>query len=163
MTACSAIAGLKLRHAKPRAAQRVSGSGATVIARPAVAGALLALMVLGSLAIWTAIPIAGLWVASQLTDSAIDVGTAPLIVVAGGIPVAMVFTVRLLARVERSYVRVTGTDPNSRVVPAWGRSLGDPSSERSGVLDRIMVGSVVVVVAALAVWFFAFAGSSLPG
>lgn len=152
-----------MRQTKPRAARRVGGYGATAIGRPGVAGALLALMVLGSLAIWTAIPIAGLWIASQLTDSATDIGTAPLLVVAGGIPVAMVFTGRLLARVERRYMRVTGTDPKSRVVPAWGRSLSDSSSERPGVLDRIMIGSVMVALTALAVWFFAFAGSSLPG
>jgi hypothetical protein len=163
MTACSATAGLKLRHPKPRATQRVSGYGATTIARPAAAGGLLALMVLGSLAIWTAIPIAGLWIASQLTDSTTQVGTAPLVVVAGGIPVAIAFTARLLGGVERRYMRVTGSDPKARVVPAWGRSLGDSSSQRAGVLDRIMIGSVVAALTALAVWFFAFAGSSLPG
>jgi hypothetical protein len=134
-----------------------------VIARPVAAHALMAVMVLGSLAMWTAIPLAALWLASQLTDSSTAIGTAPLIVVAGGIPVAMALATKLLARVERRYMRVTGTDSESRTVPAWARSLGDSSSARPGVLDRIMIGSVAVAATALALWFFAFAGSSLPG
>jgi hypothetical protein len=133
------------------------------IARPVAAAALITLMVLGSLAMWTAIPIAGLWIASQLTDSSTQIGGGPLIVVAVGIPVAMVFAARLLVRVERRYMRVTGTTPHSPVAPAWGRSLGDSSSERPSVLIRIMVASVLVALTAMAVWFFAFAGSSLPG
>jgi hypothetical protein len=135
----------------------------TVIARPVTAHALLAVMLLGSLAMWTAIPLAALWFASQLTDSSTHIGTAPLIVVAGGIPVAMALATRLLARVERRYMRITGTDPEFRNAPAWAQSLGDSSSARPGVLDRIMIGSVVVAATALAVWFFVFAGSSLPG
>ena len=43
----------------------------------------------------------------------------------------------------------------------WQRSLGDSRSVRLTVLDRIMVASVLVAVIAMAVWFFAFAGSSL--
>jgi hypothetical protein len=83
--------------------------------------------------------------------------------VAVGIPAAMVSAARLLLRVERRYMRVTGTVSQSRVVPAWGRSLGDSSSVRLTVLARIMVASVLVAVIAMAVWFFALAGSSLPG
>jgi hypothetical protein len=131
------------------------------IARPVAAAVLMALMVLGSVAIWTVIPVGGLWVASQLTDSSTQLGVAPFIVVAGGIPVAMAFAGKLLARVERRYMRVTGTAPQSRVQPAWRRSLGDSSSVRPTVLDKIMAASVLVAAIAMAVWFFAFAGSSL--
>jgi hypothetical protein len=68
----------------------------------------------------------------------------------------------LLARVERLHMRVTGTAPQARVVPAWQRSLSEPRSVQLTVLDRIMVASVLVAVIAMGVWFFAFAGSSLP-
>jgi hypothetical protein len=34
---------------------------------------------------------------------------------------------------------------------------------RGGVLDRVMIISAVVAGLAFAVWFFGFAGSSLPG
>jgi hypothetical protein len=127
------------------------------IARPIAAAALMALMVVGSLAVWTVIPIAGLWAASQLSDAQLG-----LLAAAGGIPAAMAFAVRLLVRVERLHMRVTGSAPQARVVPAWRRSLGDSRSVRLTVLDRVMVASVLVAMIAMAVWFFAFAGSSLP-
>ena len=34
---------------------------------------------------------------------------------------------------------------------------------RGGVLDRVMIISVALAGLAFAVWFFGFAGSSLPG
>jgi hypothetical protein len=133
------------------------------IARSAANAALITVMVVGSVAVWTVIPVAGLWVASQLGDSNGQIGVVPLLVAAGGIPAAMAFAIELLARVERLHTRLTGTAPQARVVPAWRRSLGDSrSSVRLTVLDRIMVASVVVAAIAMTVWFFAFAGSSLP-
>jgi hypothetical protein len=132
------------------------------IARPIASAALITLMVVGSLAVWTVIPIAGLWVASQLSDSSGQIGTVPLLAAVGGIPTAMAFTVALLARVERLHMRLTGTAPQARAVPAWQRSLSDSRSVRLTVLDRIMVASVLVAGIAMAIWFFAFAGSSLP-
>jgi hypothetical protein len=35
-------------------------------------------------------------------------------------------------------------------------------SAHGGVLDKVMIVSVALAVVAFAVWFFAFAGSSLP-
>src|ERR1700719_422529 len=107
MQACSATAEQGLRYARPGAARRGRRHDLTVIARPVAAHAM-----------WTAIPLAALWFPSQLTDSSTHIGTAPLVVVAGGIPVAMALATRLLARVERRYMRITGTDPESRNVPA---------------------------------------------
>jgi hypothetical protein len=132
------------------------------IARSIAAAALVALMAVGSVAMWTVIPIAGLWVASQLSDSYTQMGIVSLLAAAGGIPAAMAFAGKLLARVERLHMRLTGTAPQARIAPTERRSLGDSRSVRLTVLDRIMVASVLVAVIAMAVWFFAFAGSSLP-
>jgi hypothetical protein len=132
------------------------------IARPIAVGALAALMAVGSVAMWTVIPIAGLWVASRLSDSYAQMGIAPLLAAAVGIPAAMAFAAKLLARVERLHMRLTGTAPQARIMPASRRSLGDSRSVRLTVLDRIMVASVLASMVAMAVWFFAFAGSSLP-
>jgi hypothetical protein len=58
---------------------------------------------------------------------------------------------------------MTGTTPPARVVPGWRRSLRDSDAlGPASVLERLMVGSVLLAVAALAIWFFAFAGSSPP-
>jgi hypothetical protein len=97
----------------------------------------------------------------QLSDSNGQIGAVPLLAVVGGIPTAMAFAVELLARVERFHMRLTGTAPQARALPAWRRSIGDSRSVRLTVLDRIMVSSLLVAVTAMAVWFFAFAGSSL--
>jgi hypothetical protein len=132
------------------------------VARPIAAGALMALMSIGSVAMWTVIPIGGLWVASQLSDSYTQMGFAPLLAAAVGIPAAMAVAAKLLARAERLHMRLTGAAPQTGVVPASRRSLGDSRPMQLTVLDRILVLSVLVAVIAMAVWFFAFAGSSLP-
>ena len=36
-------------------------------------------------------------------------------------------------------------------------------TRRGGVLDKVMIVSVGLALLVFAVWFFAFAGSSLPG
>ena len=160
MAACGVTTAAQgLRYASP--ARVASGYDVPRIARPIANAALITLMVVGSVAVWTVIPIAGLWVASQLSDSNGQIGAVPLLAVVGGIPTAMAFAVELLARVERLHMRLTGTAPQARVVPAWRRSIGDSRSVRMTVLDRIMVASLLVAVTAMAVWFFAFAGSSL--
>ena len=162
MATCDVTAGQGPRYASGAVARVASGYDVARIARPIAAAGLIALMVVGSLAVWTVIPVAGLWVASQLSDSNAQIGVVPLLAAAVGIPTAMAFAVELLARVERLHMRLTGTAPPARVVSAWRRSLGDSRSVRLTVLDRIMVASVLVAVIAMAVWFFAFAGSSLP-
>jgi hypothetical protein len=162
MAACGVTAGHGPRYASRAPARVASGYDVARIARPIAAAGLIALMVIGSVAVWTVIPIGGLWVASQLSDSNVRMGAVPLLVAAGGIPAAMAFAVALLARVERLHMRVTGTASQARVVPAWRRSLGDSRPVQLTVLDRIMVASVLVAVIAMGVWFFAFAGSSLP-
>jgi hypothetical protein len=162
MATCDVTAGHGLRYASGAVARVAGGHDLARMARPIAAAALVALMVVGSLAVWTVIPVGGLWVASQLSGSNAQIGFVPLLVAAAGIPTAMVFAVELLARVERLHMRLTGTGPQARVVSAWRRSLGDSRSVRLTVLDRIMVASVLVAVIAIAVWFFAFAGSSLP-
>jgi len=161
MAVCDVTAGRGLRYGRPAAARVASGYDVARIARPIAAAALMALMVVGSVAVWTVIPIAGLWVASQLSESPTQIGLVPVLAAAGGIPAAMTFAGKLLAHVERLHVRLTETGPQARVTPSWRRSLGDSSSMRVTVLDRIMVASVLVAGLAMAVWFFAFAGSSL--
>jgi hypothetical protein len=131
-------------------------------ARPVAAAALTALMAVGSVAVWTVIPIAGLWVASQLSDSFFQMGVVPLLATAGGIPAAMAFAGKLLARAERLRMRLTGTAPQGRVLPAWRRSLSDSGAVRLTVLERLMVASAFMALIAMVVWFFVFAGSSLP-
>ncbi len=132
------------------------------IARRGEAGGLIVLMVLGSFALWTAIPLGGLWLASQLTDSFSQASTASVLVAMLGIPVAMALGGKGLVRLEGRYMKVTGTTRRRRV-PAYRRSLSDSSFPAPAtVLEKIMVVSVLAAAIAFLSWSFLFAGSPLP-
>jgi hypothetical protein len=81
-----------------------------------------------------------------------------------GIPATMVVMGKLLAALDRLYGRVVGAAPQARVQLPWHRSLrGDRHAARQrSVLDVVMVCSVALAAVCFAVWFFLFAGSSLP-
>jgi hypothetical protein len=124
---------------------------------------LIGLMAVGSVLLWIGIPVGWLYLASRLTDSP-QPSMGPYLLVLVGIPTTMVAVGKVLAALDRTYGRVTGTGPAARAQAPWHRSLrGDrrPARGRS-VLDVVMVLSVGLAVVCLAVWFFLFAGSSLP-
>jgi hypothetical protein len=124
---------------------------------------LIALMAAGSVLLWIGIPVGWLYLASRLTDSS-QPSMGPYVLVLVGIPATMIATGKVLAVLDRAYGRVAGTAQRGRVQSPWHRSLrGDrrPARGRS-VLDVVMVTSVALAVACFAVWFFLFAGSSLP-
>jgi hypothetical protein len=139
-----------------------SASGTTKL----LAVALIALMAVGSVFLWLGIPLGWVYVASKLaTTSQPTMG--PYLVVIFGIPISMVIVARLLGRLNRIYGEVTETTPRVRVVLPWLRSMRgerQPSSaETRTVLDVVMMISVAVALLCFGVWFFFFAGSSLPG
>jgi hypothetical protein len=124
---------------------------------------LIALMAAGSVLLWIGIPVGWLYLASQLTDSS-QPSMGPYVLVLVGIPATMIAMGKALAVLDRAYGRVAGTAQRGRVQSPWHRSLrGDrrPARGRS-VLDVVMVASVALAVVCFAVWFFLFAGSSLP-
>jgi hypothetical protein len=81
-----------------------------------------------------------------------------------GIPGTMIAMGKVLAMLDRTYGRVTRTQAQARVQAPWHRSLrGDRAPARArSVLDIVMVASVALAVLCFAVWFFLFAGSSVP-
>ena len=133
------------------------------LARILAPAGLIVLMAVGSVVVWTAIPLAGMWLVSQLSDSYIQLPVGPTLGAAVGIPTAMALGVKVLAWLERAYLRVTGKPTPALVLPGWRRSVSDlPSSPPATVLEKIMVANVLLALIALIVWFFGFAGSSLP-
>jgi hypothetical protein len=129
-----------------------------------ITGALLILlMAVGSVALWLAIPVGWIYLASKLVSSS-QPTMGPYVLVLVGIPVSMVIMGKLLAKLNRVYGEVTGTTSKVRVRMPWHRSM---RGERDGapprtVLDVVMVASVSVALLCFGVWFFLFAGSSLP-
>jgi hypothetical protein len=124
----------------------------------AIAG-LGATMALGSVALWTVVPAGVLLLVSRLSAASGHLTLGVCLVVAVGISTAVALGAQALVRVERVYMRMTGTTATARVVPGWRRSLSDADAlGPASVLEKLMVASVFLALVALATWFVAFAG-----
>ena len=136
--------------------ERVNGLSAT---------GLIVLMVLGSLVLWLAVPVAWLWIGSHIDDS-LDASFRAYVAIALGVPLTMLAMFALLRRLDYAHQRVTGhTTGAKKLAPAWRRSLSEERDLHAptSALDIILAGTAIVAALALVVWFFFFAGSSLPG
>ena len=119
-------------------------------------------MALGSVAMWIALPVGLVYLASQLTDST-QPSMGPYMLILIGLPVGMAVIGKGLGRLDRMYAAAGGEVPQ-RYRPGWTRSMrGERESTRKwSILDRVMLFSVILCCIAMAIWFFFFAGSSLP-
>jgi hypothetical protein len=131
--------------------------------RALLAALLIALMAIFSVVLWLGIPIGWLYLASRIAKSS-QPSMGPYVLVLVGIPASMVVVGKLLSRLNRTYGAVTGAPAAARTRSAWMKSLrGERDSGRQRtMLDVVMVWSVAVALVCFAVWFFVFAGSSLP-
>jgi hypothetical protein len=133
--------------------------------RHAATGAgLVFVMALGSVVVWLVSPIAWLWIASQMTDST-QPSLGPYLLVLVGMVLTAVVIGKLLGMVNRTHMRITGRAPDTREPAKWNRSMrGEraPVNDR-GVLEQVMAISVTFALLLFGIWFFIFAGSSLPG
>lgn len=127
------------------------------------AALLILLMAVGSVVLWIGVPLGWIWLASNIVDSS-EPSLTPYVMVLVGIPLTMVVVGKGLAQLNRIYGEVTGTTPTVRVVLPWQRSLRDDRNAGAPrtVLDVVMVCSVTVAVVLFGLWFFLFAGSSIP-
>jgi hypothetical protein len=124
----------------------------------------VAVMVLGAFSMWTLIPWGWIWVGSMISDSQQPSG-GPYMVVFFGIVCSILVMAWVLSRLNRLYVRITGTTQlSARYLPAWRKSLSDERQGPGGmnVLEAVILASVLLAGAALAIWFFIAAGSPLP-
>ena len=124
---------------------------------------LVALMALGSVVMWIGVPLGLIYLASRLADTP-NPSMGPYLLVLIGLPVGMAVIGKALGALNRAHIRVTGAEVDA-YRPGWTRSMrGERKVDRrGGVLDRVMIVSVALAGVAFAVWFFGFAGSSLPG
>jgi len=123
---------------------------------------LVLLMAVGSVVMWIGVPLGLIYLASQLADSPRP-GAGPYLLVIGGLPIGMAIVAKGLGYLDRLHSRLTGRREDPRR-PTWLRSLRGERAQpaRAGVLDQVMIVSVTLALVAFAVWFFGFAGSSLP-
>jgi hypothetical protein len=130
----------------------------TMLARPQAmsggdriaAATLLVLMAIGSFALWTVVPLGCLWVGSKAAGSSAEeyVIALPLTIV------AMLMLGMLLAWLNRTYLAVTGILAQYE---AEEEELGVTVRHLRGPIEPILVGSLVIAIAVMVVWFFLLA------
>ncbi|HEX2232386.1 MAG TPA: hypothetical protein VHG69_03375 [Thermoleophilaceae bacterium] len=129
-----------------------------------------------SVNIWTGAPLFAIWVGSRfegwVSDSASGTGggtsmRAVFVLVAVLAVLELVLTFAL-ARLSAAYDELTGRPQSARRTSPWLRSMRgereDFEREKHGIsaVERVVVISVVAAMLVFEVWFFFFAGSSLP-
>jgi hypothetical protein len=123
---------------------------------------LIAVMGVGSLFLWIGIPAGWLFIASRLSSEYPKIYLLALIFC----PLTMIGFGWFLLRVNDRYVSLF-PEPERRERrgrEAWLGAVGADASTRRPwpALEMFMSISVTLAVIALGVWFFFFAGSSLP-
>jgi hypothetical protein len=125
---------------------------------------LVALMAIGSVLMWIGVPVGLIYLASRLADSPTP-SMGPYLLILIGLPVGMIAVGKVLGALDRYHGRITGLDDGKPLQAAWLKSMrGERERKRRrSVLDTVMIVSVGVALVLSAIWFFGFAGSSLPG
>lgn len=133
------------------------------VGRGLAAGVVFVAMLLAALALWTAIPLSWVYIASKVSRTQFPSG-GPYAVVAVGIIATVLIDAWLINRLNRLYVRITGTNRLGPIRPAWLRSMRDTSPVQSSVtvVEAVLMGSVMLAALTLTLWFFLVAGSPLP-
>lgn len=124
---------------------------------------LVLLMGVGSIIMWLGIPLGLIYAASKVADSSAP-SLGPYLLVFIGLPIGMALMAKLLGYLDRVHQAYTRTGDDRPQQAPWMRSMrGDRGSTRKrGVLDTVMIVSVGFALALFGIWFFGFAGSSLP-
>jgi hypothetical protein len=128
---------------------------------------LLTAMALCAVNIWTGGPLLAIWIGSkiqgQLTTVSMGAVFAVIVILAlvvAGLTVA-------LTRLSASYNDLVGIKPGPREPAPWLRSMRGERSEYQphhlhvSAVDRVLVGSVLLMALVFETWFFFFSGSSI--
>ena len=132
-------------------------------AKGVAASAIFVAMLIAALSLWTLIPLAWIYIGSKVSTTQFP-SSGPYAVVAVGIVISIVVTGWLIARLNRLYMNVTGTNRLSPMRPTWLKSMRDtsPDAGNTTVVEAVLMGSVLLAALALTIWFFLLAGSPLP-
>lgn len=120
---------------------------------------LVALMAVGSLALWTLIPAGWMWVTREMEPDG-----ARFVLTICGCVVTMVGAGSLLYRLEAVYFQVSGAASPEPAPPSWLRTVGDDrrARPRLGLLDTFMAVSALLALVALVLWWVVLADSPNP-
>jgi hypothetical protein len=138
-------------------------SHATSPARGIAASFVFLVMLLTALALWTAIPLGWIYIASKVSETQFP-SEGPYALVAVGILVTVVLDAWLIGRLNGLYMRITGTNRLSPMRPSWLKSVRDTGGATGSttVVEAVLMGSVMLAVAVFFAWFLLLAGSPIP-
>jgi hypothetical protein len=136
---------------------------ATSPARGIAASLVFVVMLFTALALWTAIPLGWIYIASKVSSTQFP-AEGPYALVAVGILVSVVVDAWLIGRLNDLYMRITGTNRLSPMRPNWLKSMRDTGSAPGSttVVEAVLMGSVMLAVAVFFAWFLLLAGSPIP-
>jgi hypothetical protein len=115
--------------------------------------------VVGVAVLGAGIPLLWVWIASQLADTFLKVQLLPLIVMVGGLFLTYMGLGALVTRFDKERQEMGP----SRM--SWNRSLGAERHAGAATTqwERLFITTTIIVAILFEIWFFLFAGSSLPG
>lgn len=139
-----------------------SGSKARPVRR-VVAAVLALFMLLAAFSLWTVIPLAWLWIGSQVAATQFP-SLGPYLVVLFGVIFSIMVVAWLLGLMNELYMKLTGSHTVEPIRPGWLTAMTDTSGFRQAptLLEAVIIGSVVIAAITFLVWFLTSAGSSLP-
>jgi hypothetical protein len=131
-------------------------------ARGLAASVIFVVMLFAALSLWTAIPLSWIYIASKVSHTQFP-SQGPYFVVAAGIIVSVLLVGWLIGRLNRLYIQITGTNRLAPMRPTWLKSMRDTSSATgtTTVVEAVLMGSVMLALLCLTVWFFLLAGSPI--
>ena len=129
-----------------------------------VAAAFVALvMLLSALSLWTVVPLAWLWIGSQLAGTQFP-SLWPYAVVLFGVILSIIVVAWLIGLMNELYLRLTGSHTVEPIRLGWMKSLRDSAGQQPPtLLEVVVVGSVIIAAIVLVIWFFTLAGSPIEG
>jgi hypothetical protein len=120
-------------------------------------------MVIAALSMWTVIPLGWIWVGSRISNTQEPSG-GPYMLVFVGIVISILILSWVLSRLNRLYVRITGSNAIGNVRPAWMKGMTESRVQGNSptVMETVVVTSVGLALLGMVLWFFFLAGSPLP-
>jgi hypothetical protein len=111
------------------------------------------------------IPLAWIWIASQIAGTKRDLTPSLAILITTGILVSYWLVLLLGSRLRRRWVGEAEQQARQRRM-SWNRSFRDEplstTNRGSDPIERLFIVVAVLAIIAFEIWFFFFAGSPLP-
>ncbi|HMA28108.1 MAG: hypothetical protein ACM33U_05515 [Solirubrobacterales bacterium] len=129
---------------------------------------IVAASALCSINLWTGAPLFAVWVGSKVQGNLNNLSMTAIFSVIAVLAALVFLLAFILTWLNGKYDEITGRPAGARQTSPWLRSMRDEREhdvrEKYGIsaVERVLVVTVVAAALAFEIWFFFFAGSSLP-